>query len=119
MQNFLRETDEMITSVDKTWSDVVYIGSEDYYISVATFVEIADVEYYSGYGSNEMPRDIIVVFSDGSWLERWEYDGAEGWVYKSVIDYSNAKQLPIKAEGYKLSTDELFPYLIDFAEEQL
>ena len=41
-----------------------------------------DFEYDEGYGGQELFG--IVWFNDGSWLERWEYDGSEGWTYKKT-----------------------------------
>lgn len=45
-------------------------------------IEFLDVEYYSGYGGQELYG--LVVFKDGSRLERGEYDGAEWWEYKET-----------------------------------
>lgn len=42
------------------------------------------IEYYNGFGCQELFGN--VVFKDGSWLERWEYDGSEGWAHKSCPD---------------------------------
>ena len=39
-----------------------------------------DFEYHDGYGCQYLFG--IVWFNDGSWLERYEYDGSEGWAYK-------------------------------------
>ncbi|WP_456390639.1 hypothetical protein [Hydrogenimonas sp.] len=39
-----------------------------------------DFDYDEGYGAQELFG--VVVFTDGSWLERYEYDGAESWVHK-------------------------------------
>ena len=45
-------------------------------------LDVLDFEYDNGYGYQEI--DGIVLFSDNSWLERWEYDGSEGWEYKKA-----------------------------------
>jgi len=39
-----------------------------------------ETEYDSGYGAQELYG--AIVFKDGSWLERTEYDGSESWKYK-------------------------------------
>ena len=39
------------------------------------------VNYFDGYGSQEW--DGWISFTDGSWIERSEYDGSEWWAYKS------------------------------------
>ena len=44
------------------------------------FLNELDFKYYAGYGGQELYGH--VWFDDNSWLERWEYDGSEGWKYK-------------------------------------
>jgi len=41
------------------------------------FLESLDFEYNNGYGEQELYGTIW--FEDGTWADRWEYDGAEGW----------------------------------------
>jgi hypothetical protein len=38
--------------------------------------------YDNGFGIQELYG--FVIFNDGSWLERQEYDGSEWWVYKKT-----------------------------------
>ena len=44
-----------------------------------TFLAALDLEYDSGYGSQELFG--IVWMTDGTWFTRGEYDGAEWWEY--------------------------------------
>lgn len=44
------------------------------------FYEDLDFEYDGGYGLQELHG--IVWLSDGTWLERREYDGSEWWEHK-------------------------------------
>jgi hypothetical protein len=53
-------------------------SAEDY----DKFMESLDFEYDNGYGLQELYG--TVWFSDGTWLERWEYDGSEGWCHQSL-----------------------------------
>lgn len=46
-----------------------------------------DKTYSEGYGSQELFG--IITFTDGSWLERSEYDGSEWWSYKSTPLWSD------------------------------
>lgn len=41
------------------------------------FLESLDFEYDAGYGSQELFGH--VWFNDGTWADRYEYDGAERW----------------------------------------
>lgn len=54
-------------------------------IDASEFWDVAGRTVYDdGYGIPEVPLDVIIMFSDGSWLERREYDGAEWWAWRSV-----------------------------------
>lgn len=43
---------------------------------------LASINYDNGYGSQELFGTI--VFKDGTWLERGEYDGSEWWEYRKL-----------------------------------
>ena len=43
--------------------------------------ELESIYYDNGYGTQCLYGN--VVYKDGTWLERWEYDGSEGWSHKS------------------------------------
>jgi hypothetical protein len=45
------------------------------------FLKELDFEYDNSYGTRQIYG--IVLFNDGSWLERHKYDGREEWVFKS------------------------------------
>ena len=47
-----------------------------------TFLEQLDFDYDDGYGQQEIMG--CVWFTDGSWLERGEYDGLEWWEFKQI-----------------------------------
>ena len=40
---------------------------------------MAKFKYDCGYGSAYVARDLIILFKDGTRLERSEYDGSEWW----------------------------------------
>jgi hypothetical protein len=43
------------------------------------FLDSLDFDYDNGYGLQELYG--TVWFNDGTWLQRWEHDGSEGWEY--------------------------------------
>ena len=45
-------------------------------------VEHLDIEYHDGFGVQELCG--YIWYSDGTWSERYEYDGSECWVHKKV-----------------------------------
>ena len=96
-QNFLSETDEELAEINKTWNDIVFIGSSDcaYSCSVEQFRKLADFDYHSGYGSAEIPESLVILFNDNTWLSRGEYDGSEWW------NYNKPPQIPIPGQEIK------------------
>ncbi len=91
MTNFLKETLEAIKNSGHAVEDIAWIGSfiGDEYCSWDEFTQLADREYDGG-----VRYDLVVVFKDGTWLERWEDDMGEGWSYKyTPVLKRNAKKL--------------------------
>lgn len=82
-KNLLHETENVLARHGKTLGDIAWIGCEDFTIPVEEFVALADREYDSGYGGQEVAEDLIICGADW-WLERHEYDGAEWWEYKTI-----------------------------------
>lgn len=83
LMNLLKETIENIKDSGHKIEDIIFIGSEDsgHCCTWDQFKELADIEYDNGYGGQEIARDLIIVFSDGSRMWRNEYDGSEWWEY--------------------------------------
>ena len=93
--NLLKETLAVINRSGQTPDDICFIGClptpEDkerkikfqagYTCTWARFCTFADVEYDSGYGSQEVARDLTIVFKDGGQMWRQGYDGSESWCY--------------------------------------
>ena len=105
MTNLLEETTNVISSIGRKIEDISWVGSRDgeYTIDWIKFKEIANKEYDSGYGAPEVAQDLVIVFNDGSYLERYEYDGAESWQYQST---------PKKKRNAK-TFDKLFAFELD------
>ena len=84
--NLVKETIERIKEEGHLELDIEWVGSKDgkYGMSWDSFKEtFGRIEYDCGYGCQEVAKDLVVV-GDGWWLERREYDGAEGWSFKSM-----------------------------------
>ena len=82
MTNLLRETEWTIEQHFMTLDDIIHIGNALEACTWAEFAEMADRDYDSGFGRAEVWLDLVIIFKDGSWLERQEYDGREGWQFK-------------------------------------
>ena len=81
MVNLLDETLMVLKGLDKTIEDISWIGSTKTkeVCSWNKFAEMANFKYDNGYGSQEVRDDLVIVFNDGSFLHRREYDGSEWW----------------------------------------
>lgn len=82
-RNLYTETVQAMKGIDKDPSDIGRIGSYDceYECTWAEFKELAGFHYDSGYGGTKVATDLIILFKDGTWMERREYDGSEWWRY--------------------------------------
>ncbi len=85
MTNLLHETKDALRRVGRNYADVRWVGSKHgvYAIDWAAFVKMADFEYDSGFGSQMVATDLIVV-GDDWWMERYEYDGSESWSFVTM-----------------------------------
>lgn len=81
--NFLEETKDDIKASGHKIEDIIFIGSEEsgHSCTWEEFEKLADVQYDSGFGGQEVATDLIIVFSDGAKMWRGEYDGSEWWNY--------------------------------------
>ena len=79
--NLYKETKELIDALHQNVDDIIFIGSEDSGHSCTwdEFTTLADFEYDSGYGSQKVAKDLVIVFRDMTMLYREEYDGSEWW----------------------------------------
>lgn len=83
MINLLEETKRVLKRHGHTLSDIVWVGCKDYRIETEQFIELANVLYDDGYGSQEVATDLLIVGADW-WLERHAYDGSEWWEYNTL-----------------------------------
>ena len=97
MANLLDETKRVLKAHNKKLNDIVWIGTDEEEISIATFIKNADMEYDSGWGANEVNMSLKIVGND-FWLERHEYDGSEWWEYK---------EMPVRPPKVALNTKRL------------
>ena len=83
--NALEELEDVLENIEKVVSDIkainIAIINRDYekivHVKRVEDLSLLNVEYDDGYGSQELEG--IVLFDDGTWLEREEYDGSEWW----------------------------------------
>lgn len=85
MNNLLTETIEKMNLAQQRPEDIIFIGSRngEYRCTWDEFRTLADHDYDDSYGDTEVAEDLVVRFQNGGWLERWQYDGSEGWTYRA------------------------------------
>jgi len=60
-----------------------YVLKESYTVEdSAAFLKELDFEYDAGYGHQSLHG--YIWYNDGTWSERYEFEGAENWVYKKM-----------------------------------
>lgn len=93
MINLKTETLEVIKESGHTVEDIDWCGisggSDNFKIPTDVFFDIIDFEYNNGYGLPEINSYLTVMFTDGTWLERGEYDGSEWWKLRKVPEKPN------------------------------
>ncbi len=95
MANLLEETIDFLMEHNLKPEDVDYIKKGKKACSWHEFSNLAkDLNYDDGFGRRVIPLNLKIVGKDW-WLERSEYDGAEGW---------NFKHFPIKVQNSELMT---------------
>jgi len=88
--NFLEETMQEIIGSNHGENEIAYVvvRFKPHNLANVTWESfkkaIKGFEYDAGYGLNEISLMCKIVFTDGNYLERHEYDGAENWWYVVV-----------------------------------
>lgn len=86
MSEILDETIQAIKESNHKITDISFIGSADGYACTweqfRKLAEQDDNNYYSGLGGQTLATDLVIVFADGEYLERGEYDGSEWWEHR-------------------------------------
>lgn len=82
--NLLDETKSAISRSKHSTDDVRFVGSRDEKLGIpwSQAEKVLDIDYDDGYGGQEIAADLVVVFTDGGFLRREEYDGSEWWEYE-------------------------------------
>lgn len=129
--NLLEETLEALKEHNKTPEDVKYIYDNNSWFTWEDFKQLANVKYYSGYGTALVDRNLVIVGKD-FWLEREEYDGSEWWEYEPYKFYIpkpsqykkpetlfDAKEYHIIFSGNGLLIYTEVIYLFDFEDAEV
>lgn len=107
--NLLAETERCFSELNFSWDDVAFIACDDFSISIENFRQVAaTADYDAGYGAPEVAQDLIIVFKNDSWLERDEYDGSEGWIYRH-LPYKPETERKIHALVVGQKKNDAFP----------
>lgn len=81
--NLLEETIYKIKESGHEVIDILFIGSmiSGHECSWEEYEILADMEYSSGFGAQNVASDLVIYFTDGERMFRHEYDGSEGWEF--------------------------------------
>jgi len=81
--NLLHETIHDLTKFGKTPSDVQWVGTGKLWTTWENFAKIASDYIYDAWGGERQIDQRLKVVGVDWWLERYEYDGAGWWVFKT------------------------------------
>jgi len=121
MANLLTETKENMKYHGLSPEDIVHIGTvytivdkeySHYACTWEEFTALADHEYDDDYGAPYVAQDLVIVFSNGCWMTRAEYDGSEWWQYHEPPKVPQGPAKPITA-----LMGEMFSDISDYHEE--
>jgi hypothetical protein len=80
-QNIFKEMLSVLETNDKTFSDVVWIGTPTHLLDTKEFEDLAKKSwYYTDKDAAQMPTDLVIVGSDW-WLQREITFQNERWVF--------------------------------------
>ena len=77
---------------------IVHIGNSEYGCTWEEFSSLADFSYSRGFGAAEVATDLVIIFNDGAYLSRGEYDGSEWWDFHQTPAIPNSPK-PIRTLG--------------------
>lgn len=92
MENLREETLAILKENNKTIEDIKFITDGENLIDIESFFIKADRLYDNGWGCAEVDLALKIV-GDNWWLERSEYDGAEGWDFKESPTMPKSKPI--------------------------
>lgn len=93
LRNFWEETIGVLENEDKTWEDVIRVGTKEGYIGKELFKKLAkETDYDNGYGASKIAEDLIIE-GKGFRLIRREYDGSEWWDYIPLENFIGNRKL--------------------------
>lgn len=83
--NLLEETKEAIEDFGQEIDNIIFIGSQEsgHECSWELFEVLANREYDSGFGGQEVAADLIIVFENGTKMFREEFQGSMFWAWSS------------------------------------
>jgi len=111
MPNFL---DETICAIEKSGhqiSNIAFIGSKTHGCSWAKFRKMADVTYDASWGCAKVAIDLIIIFSDETYITRKEYDGSEWWSVHPPME------IPEGVKPIKRLIGDYWPTLADLQDD--
>jgi|TARA_B100000085_G_C18530663_1_gene507858 hypothetical protein len=105
LESILQYIDANIIAADVTLVDSTFVLHQQYKAkNIRDFWMFLDIDYDVIYGEQQLKG--IVWLSDGSWLERFSYDGSEQWIHKTQ------PKIPTQGDNMRTTEEEALAYII-------
>lgn len=83
MQNLAEEIHTCLKMNNYSTDDVAYVTDYEVFESIDSFLNrVKEYNYDNTFGRIYINEQLSIVMKDGSWFERYTYDGSEWFEYK-------------------------------------
>mgnify|MGYP006296089785 CR=1 FL=1 len=86
MKNLYQELESVLTNNSKTFDDILWVGTKDFYVPTESFLtKIKDIYYDNDAGVIEISPDLIIMGDNWYLKRKFSLSGAEGWEFVDFI----------------------------------
>lgn len=106
--NLYKETLDVLHKNGKTKEDIIRIGNEDYEMDFETFTKLADKTYNNETMTYRVAYDFMIIFYDGSWMERMHDGHWEFWRFNKIPKIKKKSRKIKQLFGIDQSIEQLY-----------
>jgi hypothetical protein len=89
--NLIKEIEQFLNNKNKSFSDILFVKSENFYLDVSDFISNASFEYNDRCDRVDIYKSLMLVGKD-FWIERGQPYGSENWEFIQLPDSPKIKK---------------------------